>query len=112
MKLIATKPVSLFWQTLFMILIDVIGVYRIQKLRRYLKIVVLPSVMLTNIPMFFIIPGFANCEPNMWLILITFDTCLPYEMNIFIGSVYGGFLLFSIHLIRKWSIEWNKQFET
>ena len=111
MKLVATKPVSPFWQTVFIFLIDVIAVYRIQKLRRYLKIVVLPSVILSNIPVFLNIPWFLNCDPNLWLILISYDTCLPFEMNIFIGMVYGGFLVFSIHLIRKWSMEWNKQFD-
>jgi len=110
-KLISTKPVSLFWQTVLIFLVDVIVVYRIQKLRRYLKIVVIPSVILSNIPTLLNIPWFLNCESDWWLLAITYDTCLPFEMNVFIGIVYGGFLVFAIYLVRKWSVQWNKQFE-
>ncbi len=111
MKLIATKPVSIFWQTVFVFVMDVIAVYRIQKLRRYVKIVVIPSLILSNIPSFLNIHSYLNCDPDWWLTWIQYNTCIPYELNIFVGIVYGGFLVYSIYLVRKWSVQWNNKIE-
>ena len=105
MKWIATKPVSLFWQTVFIIILDVYAVYRIKKLRRYLALVVLPTVVIATITGTIFID--LNCITDMWLILIGYDTCLPYEINVVIQMIYGTFLVYSIYLIRKWSIQWN-----
>ncbi len=107
MKLIATKPVSLFWQTLFTFILfcDLYAFYRIQKLRRSLLIVVFPNAILsTTIASIF---ADFNCEPDWWLVLIGYDDCLFYGVNVLIGIIYGGFLVFSIYLVRKWSKEWN-----
>lgn len=108
LKIIATKPVSLFWQTVFAIFIDVFAFYRIQKLRRYLLIVVLPSVLITT-PISTLATDL-NCIPDWWLFFI-YDTCTPLGPQIINGIIYGGFLVFSIYLVRKWSMQWNKKFE-
>ena len=106
MKWVATKPVSLFWQTLFIFVFDIYPVYRIQKLKRYLIINVIPSgIIATALATIF---AEFDCMPNWWLTWIGYDTCVPFEMNIFVGIVYGGFLVFSIYLIRKWSVQWNE----
>ena len=108
MKLIATKPVSLFWQTVFIIVIDVYAVYRIQKLRRYLQIVILPTAIIATI--FSSIFTDFNCEYDWSLIVIGYDSCLPFEINLVIQMIYGLIMVYSIYLIRKWSMEWNRKF--
>jgi len=93
---------------MFIPFVDLFAFYRIEKLRRVLLIVVLPSAILSTT----IGTIFADfiCEPDWWLVIIGYDTCLSYEFNILIGILYGGFLLFSIYLVRKWSIQWNETF--
>lgn len=108
MKIIATKPVNLFWQTVFAIVIDVFAYYRIKKLRCYLKIIVLPVVVILTV-ISTIFTEFV-CTPDWWLFII-YDTCQPLEPQIIAGMIHGAFLVFSIYLIRKWSKIWNKQFE-
>ena len=108
-KLISTKPVSLFWQTVFVFTIDVFAFYRIQKLRRWLLLVVIPAI-LTNIPVNIFFPTDIECESDWWLFFI-YDTCQELEIQIFTGIVTGLFLVYSIYLVRKWSMQWNKQFE-
>jgi len=108
MRIIATKPVSINWQIFFVFTIDPIAFYRIKKATRYLLITLLPAAIIsTTISSIF--TDF-DCEPHLWLLII-YDTCIPLEPQIVIGIVYGAFLVFSIYLIRKWSMEWNKQFD-
>ena len=108
MKVVATKPVSLFWQTFFAIFIDGFAFYRIQKLRRYMVIVVIPNVIIVS-SISTIFTDF-ECEPDWWLYFI-YDTCQALEIQIITNLIYGGFLVFSIYLVRKWSVEWNKKFQ-
>jgi len=107
MKWIATKPVSIFWQIVFVFVIDVFAFYRIKKLRRFLLIVVLPTAIIATITSS-IFTDF-NCEQDWQLIVIGYDTCLSYEINIVIQMIYAAFLVYSIYLVRKWSIQWNEQ---
>jgi len=110
MKIIATKPVSLFWQTVFAFVFDIYAVYRIQKARRYLKIVLIPLAIIATITSS-IFTDFDCVQKFDLLIIIAYDSCLPYEINVILQGIYGGFTVFSIYLIRKWSILWNKQYE-
>jgi hypothetical protein len=109
-KLVATKQVSLFWQTVFAITIDVFAFYRIQRLRRFFKLIVIPVLLLTSVPIAIFFPIEFDCEPDWWLLLI-YDTCQELEIQIYGGIVNAAFLIYSIYLVRKWSSEWNKKFE-
>jgi len=110
MKGVATKPVSLFWQVVFAIFIDVFAFYRIKKLRRFLLIVVLPAVMIGTT--FSVIFSSINLEcETEWLLFFIYDTCEAFDVQIVAALINGGFLVFTIYLVRKWSIEWNRQFE-
>ena len=108
LKGVATKPVSLFYQTLFVFIIDVIAFYRIKKLRRFLLILVIPGTIITST----ISSIFTDytCEPD-WMLYMIYDTCQSFELQIITSLIYAAYLVFSIYLIRKWSIQWNKQFE-
>lgn len=108
MKGIATKPVSINWQIFFIIFIDVFAVYRIKKFRRYLLIVVIPAVLLIT-PINLIFTNL-ECEFN-WLLFMIYDTCSSFELNLYDNVIAGIFLVYSIYFIRKWSIQWNKQYE-
>lgn len=108
MKFRATKPVSLFWQTLFAIILDAFAYYRIKKLRRYLLIVVIPATVISTL--FSSIFANLNCISDWWLYVI-YDTCQTFEHEIIYALIRGGFLIFSIYLIRKWSVEWNNNME-
>ena len=109
MKFIATKPVSLFWQTVIVIVLNFLAAYRIQKSKRYLAIILIPTVIIATItPLIF---TDIACLEDGQLMLIRYNSCLSYEINIILQAIYGGFMVFSIYLIRKWSREWNKQYE-
>ncbi len=107
MKWTPTKPVSIFWQIVFVFVIDVWAFLRIQKFKRYILIVVIPAVVL-HLPTT-LYPVDLECEPNWWLFLFV-DTCQPFEIQMYGAIINGLFLLLSIYLVRKLSIQWNKQF--
>ena len=109
MKFIATKPVSLFWQTVFIFVFAIYAVYRIQKTTRYLTIVLIPFAIISTITSS-IFTDFNCVQDYFQLIIIAYDSCLSYEINVILQMIYGGFVVFSIYLIRKWSVQWNKQF--
>ena len=83
MKIIATKPVSIFWQIVFVFVIDVFAFYRIKKLKRYLLIVVLPAVLLSTTFSTILFQVDLECESD-WLLYLIYDTC--QELNVQIGS--------------------------
>ena len=110
MKWVSTKPVSLFWQVVFAFTIDVFAFYRIKKLRRFLLIVVLPAVIIGTT--FSVIFSSINSEcETEWLLFFIYDTCEELEVQIGSAIINSAFLVFTIYLVRKWSIEWNRQFE-
>jgi hypothetical protein len=110
LKLIATKPVSLFWQTIFAITIDAFAFYRIKKLRRFFLLVVIPAVLLTTIPVNVFFPTDLDCMPD-WVLFMIYDTCQEFNVQVYVALVEAAFLIYSIYLVRKWSTEWNKKFE-
>ena len=110
MKITATKPVSLFWQTVFAFVFDIYAVYKIQKARRYLIIVLIPSAIIATITSS-IFTDFNCIQKFDLLIIIAYDSCMSFETNVVLQLIYGIFLVFSIYLIRKWSILWNKKYE-
>ena len=109
-----TKPVNLNWQTFFVILdifmipASIYAFLRIQKFRRYLLIVILPE-MIIAFTIVMINPVDMECESEWyWLI---YDTCLSLEIQVLYNIIYAGFTVFAIYLVRKWSTEWNRQYE-
>lgn len=111
MKFKATKPVSIFWQTVFIFVLDWFAMYRIKKFRSYLYFIVLPYVVISNIISIVIFPTAFDCIPDWILFFTIYDTCQLFEVNILTHGIYGGFLVFAIYLIRKWSVEWNNNFQ-
>jgi len=113
MKWVSTKPVNLNWQTFFVILdfflipTVIYAFLRIQKFRRYLLLVFIPEIA---IAFTFVLPTSINmeCEPEWYWII--YDSCVSLEVQVIGNLIYGGFTVFAIYLVRKWSKEWNKQF--
>ena len=106
-----TKPVNLNWQTLF-VLLDIFTIptiiyafLRIQKFRRYLLIVFLPEMVIA-ITLVIVNPVDMECESEWFWII--YDTCRSFEFQVLDYAIYGGFVVFAIYLVRKWSMEWNK----
>ena len=106
-----TKPVNLNWQTLFVILdffmipTVVYAFLRIQKFQRYLLYVFIPEMIIAFV-IILIFPTDYECEAEWFWIL--YDTCQSFEVQVVYTAMYGGFTVFAIYLVRKWSIEWNK----
>ena len=101
------NPVSVNLQTIFMIIpiLDLYAAYRVEKLRKYLLFII----------------SYAIVAAVLLLVLFPIgDESLDFESSLqeanFGGDAIGlGIELIaigvSIILIRKWSKEWNKQFE-
>jgi hypothetical protein len=111
-----TKPVSIFWQTLFVMVSIVVPLnlwafLRIKKAKQFFLIILIPAAILLTVPGLIFFPFDPECEPDWALILILYDTCQELEIQLVNGLVIGGFLVLSIYLVRKWSNEWNAQLE-
>lgn len=100
------NPVSVNLQTIFMIIpiLDLYAAYRVEKLRKYLLFII----------------SYAIVVAVLLLVLFPIDESLDFESSLqeanFGGDIIGlGIELIaigiSIVLIRKWSKEWNEQFE-
>jgi len=106
--MVKQNPVSVNWQTVFVFIpfVDLWAAYRIQKLRMYLLIFLV---------------GFGIAA--MLLLFASFGTVnffmedpeVLYSNSLYIGGNIGMTLIqfaLQVYLIRKWSKQWNKKFET
>ena len=93
--MVEKKPVSVNWQTLFILIpiIDLWAAYRVEKLGLYILLIIALFVV-----------GFIVGFVEGFLYLVTSDF---FSWMIFLVGVG-----ISIYLIRKWSEEWNEKFET
>ena len=92
--MVEKKPVSVNWQTLFILLpiIDLWATYRVEKLGLYILLIIALAVV-------GFIVGFV-------------EGFLFFGMSDFFSwMVLLGGLVISIYLIRKWSEEWNEKIE-
>lgn len=108
--LVAQKPVSIRWQIVFVFIspLNLWAFYRIQKLRKALLYVFIPSSIIEILIWFFMLskyPGFNTVPSEAGRMLLE----NPYI--IFTPMLSIGFLLFSIHLMLKWSRQWNLKFQ-
>ena len=108
----AKGKVSLPVQTIFCIIpiLDMYAAYRITKLRKYLLIMILVIAIPVSVASSIFLPtdvegleGFTN--------LLIFYYGVDDNQFIFSVVVQIGTILFAIFLIRRWSKQWNLQFE-
>ena len=108
----AKGKVNLSVQTVFCIIpiLDVYAAYRIKKLRKYLAIMVLVIVIPVTVASSIFLPtddegleGFTN--------LLIFYYGIDDNQFIFSVGTQIGTILFAIFLIRRWSKQWNLQFD-
>ena len=111
----AKGRVSVGWQMLFAIfeIPDLIASYRIKRLRRLLLYVWVPAIIISIVGAEIIDPDYyeRDCETD-WLLWYFYDTCASEELNIFDNLLSVAFIIIAVILIRKWSIEWNRQFSS
>ena len=109
----AKGKVSLPVQTIFCIIpiLDMYAAYRIKKLRKYMAIMILVIAIPVTITSSVFLPtndegleGFTN--------LMTYYYGVDDDQFIFSIGVQIGSILFAIFLIRRWSKQWNLQFDT
>ena len=112
--MLAKGRVSVGWQMLFAIfeIPDLIAAYRIKKLRRLLLYVWVPYMIISAVGSETIDLDYyeRDCETD-WLLWYLYDTCASVELNIFNSLLHVISVVIAVSLIRKWSIEWNKQFD-
>ena len=108
----AEGKVSLSVQTVFCIIpiLDMYAAYGIKKLRKYLAIMILIIAIHVSVASSVFLPtddegleGFTN--------LMIFYYGVDDNQFIFSAVVQIGTTLFAIFLIRRWSKQWNMQFD-
>jgi len=110
--MVEKEPVDLTRQTIFALIpyLNLYAIYRIQKLRRYLLIVILASVSSSIIgSVGMIVYAMLNSDSpdlvqNIELIMTSIRSLPAYVIYFF-----GGMLV-NVYLVRKWSKKWNEQF--
>ena len=105
--MVKEEPVSLMRQTIYAIIpiLDIYAAYRVTRLRKYLLIMILVSIGI----------GMAHYAifPDMYEVSADMQP-LYYDgsfMAVWIVET-GGTILLAVYLIRHWSKQWNKKFET
>ena len=111
----ADGKVSIVWQIIFVLFVPIAGIwafYRIKKLQKMILYIALPSLALTVLPVFLLIPfidDFEDDPTNIDGIPETFGLQIILLYVIIVaGSI--GLTAFGIYLIYRWSEEWNGQF--
>ena len=109
----AKGKVSLPIQTIFCIIpiLDMYAAYRVKKLRKYLLIMILVIAVPISIASSVFLPtddedlveGFTN--------LMIYYYGVDDDQFIFSVGVQIGTILFAMFLIRRWSKQWNLQFD-
>ncbi|MBI1662853.1 MAG: hypothetical protein IS860_05075 [Nitrosopumilus sp.] len=109
----AKGKVSLPIQTIFCIIpiLDMYAAYRVKKLRKYLLIMILVIAVPVSIASSVFLPtddedlveGFTN--------LMIYYYGVDDDQFIFSVGVQIGTILFAMFLIRRWSKQWNLQFD-
>lgn len=108
----AKGKVSLPVQTIFCLIpiLDGYAAYRIKKLRKYLAIVILVIAIPVTIASSVFLPTDESIEEGFTNLMIYYygvdDDQFVFSIGVHIGSV-----LFAMFLIRRWSKQWNMQFD-
>ncbi len=111
--LVASGKVSIIWQMIFVAFIPIVGIwafYRIQKLKKmilYLEIPTITLVIITDVVL--ISSGLAGTPEEIEVLAETNTEILTPMFASLIGFV--AIAIFAVYLIHKWSVEWNQKFD-
>ncbi len=106
--------VSLTRQTIYSMIpyLDMYAAYRVKRLRKYLLImtlsVIIPVIIVDEI--LFPIDTMASFEE--FLQFLTFYYGVDTNHFVFSIATWAGAILLAIYLVRRWSKQWNMQFDT
>ncbi len=119
--MVKQEPVSINWQSVFMLIpfIDLWAAYRIEKLRRYLLLIWVPSFFVFLFLSPLILAMYFEEELNEsvkctsdWVSSYFFDSCDPIEMQVFDTIITILLIVLAVFLIRKWSTKCNEKIST
>ena len=115
----ATGKVNLLLQTIycFIPILDLYAAYQVKRLRWYI-VIILASAIVVSIVMSLIVPQMDEYDPDK---LLAIDGQLNWEYAMFgenpelgIASMLiteGILIAIAVYVIRRWSKQWNLQFE-
>ena len=110
----ANGKVSLTTQTLFCIIpfLDIYAAYRIKKLRKYLVIVlsvgIVSSTVISSVP--FLMEDNNDNVGELASLMSNYGA--DDDKFLFYAALQIGIILLAIFLIRRWSKQWNEQFDS
>lgn len=112
--MVKDEPVSLMRQTIYCLipLLDIYAAYRVTRLRKYLIIMILVGIPVSIADSMIFAIDVTNEDLED---MESFDMLFyGYDTNHFIVTiiVWVGFILLAIFLVRRWSKQWNKKYET
>ena len=109
----AKGKVSLSVQTIFCLIpiMDMYAAYRIKKFRRYMAIMILVMAIPVTIASSIFLPTDEEDLVEGFTNLLIFYYGVDDNQFIFSVGVQIGTILFAIFLIRRWSKQWNMQFD-
>ena len=109
----AEGKVSLSVQTIFCLIpvLDMYAAYRIKKLRKYLAIMILVIAIPVSIASAIFLPTDDEDVVEGFTNIMIFYYGVDDNQFIFSVGVQIGTVLFAIFLIRRWSKQWNMQFD-
>ncbi len=107
--MVKDEPVSLMRQTIYAIIpiLDIYAAYRVTRLRKYLLIMILVSIGI-GMAHYAIFPDMVVSEISEDMQPLYYDESF---MAVWIAET-GGSILLAVYLIRHWSKQWNKKFQT
>ena len=112
-SLVKQEPVNLTHQTIFAIIpyANLYACYRVQKLTKFIFISI--AVLLIGVTLFvgITIGMMIQDGPTVESFSIYQNNMKLWENPLLPIVDYTGSVLFSIYLVRRWSNQWNKQFE-
>ena len=107
--MVKDEPVSLMRQTIYAIIpiLDIYASYRVKRLRKYLLIMILVSIGI-GIAHYAAFPSMTVNQFSDEMQPLWFDMSF---MAVWLAETISSILL-AVYLIRHWSKQWNKKFES
>ena len=111
--MIKEEPVSLLRQTIYCLIpiLDMYAAYRVKRLRRYLIIMILVVGVPVSVIASVLFPPDANLTEGVYRVM-TYYYGVDDGRFIFSIVVQIVTVLIAIYLIRRWSRQWNKKFQS
>jgi len=110
----AKGQVSLTRQTIYCMIpyLDMYAAYRVKRLRKYLLIMILLVIIPVTILDKVLFPMAKVISFEKFLEFLTFYYGVDTNHFVFAIATWAGTVLVAIFLVRRWSKQWNRKFES